>query len=133
MKHFEYRKFNGGYMYGLVEYMNLTDLIQNGILKFCNCGNADKNLLYILGGLELINEKGIERYNEETPSEWYDKHQESVVKHFGSLEAALFFYYWTETLELTEHGGSVYSSWLDDKGEELLELLKEWKATELES
>jgi len=125
MKTYNYTKLDNGYEYEDMHYDGLQDLIQNGILKFCNCGNPHLNLLYILGGFELIYEKGNERYNE--------KYQERVVKHFGSLEAALFFYYWTETLELTEHGGSVYGSWLDDKGEALLEMLREWKATEFES
>jgi hypothetical protein len=99
-----------------------TDLIQNGILGFCACGGPEENLAYILGGLELIDER-----HEAEAAGWDWKAWEAkCVQHFGNIEAAYFFWYWADKERLTEHGGSV-PGWLDERGHHLLGLLREWK------
>lgn len=96
-------------------------LLQTGIFKFCGCGRPEDNLDYILGGLELIAEKPPQGYD--AFSAWFDKHQERVRAHFGSMKAAYFFYYWADKEDLTEHGGSV-PGWLTDKGHDLMLMLR---------
>ena len=108
-------------------YEDAIDLIQTGILGFCGCGRPEDNLLFILGGLELIDEV---HQRKAMPAEefrqWSQDHQERCVKFFGNENAMQFFHYWTDNQGLTEHGGSI-PGWLDDSGEQLLATLREWK------
>jgi hypothetical protein len=108
-----------------VSYETEEDFIQTGILGFCGCGRPEENLLYILGGLEVINDKG--PIDPLAWDAWWELHKERVRTHFGNEDAAYFFYYWADKNRLTEHGGSV-PGWLDEKGSRLLALLRQWKA-----
>lgn len=107
---------------------DLGDAILDG-LNFCHCGMPENNLLYILGGLEIIDEK---RPDDRTQFDaWWDAHTKREAAHFGNQSSAYFFYYWADKEGLTEHGGSV-PGWLSDEGVALLTKLREWKATDWE-
>jgi len=116
-----------------IEYENLEDYIQTGILGFCECGQAENNLLYVLGGLELINAPKVDCWGKDLTKEdsdkWWNDYKERKLAHFGNKPAEYFFFYWTDKQGLTDHGGSV-PGWLNENGYKLLELLKKWKETE---
>jgi len=121
----DYQKPDGGYRFGGGHYDTATDLIQTGMLKFCACGAPEQNLLYVLGGLELIDEDRPDGTLAEF-HKWCKKWEKRRQVHFGSEAAADFFFYWADSQELTEHGSSV-PGWLTNKGKELMTLLREWK------
>lgn len=87
-----------------MSYQDRKQYLQTGILKFCGCGDPDENLEYILKCLKEIEAK-------------------DPVSDNGP--AGLFFCYWADKEGLTEHGGSIYSGCLSDKGKELLKDI-EW-------
>ena len=91
-------------------YPDICDIIHTGILDFCGCGDPKRNLEYILEGLEYIDRK-IE-----------------FIDIFGNDRSRAFFFYWADKEGLTEHGGTVDSSWLTIEGENLMgdiKILKE--------
>lgn len=120
----DYKK-DDGYEYDGCFYQNADDLLQTGMFGFCGCGRPSENLLYVLGGLELIDEPSPNGTREQFNA-WWTGYHERVLKHFGSDEAAYFFYYWADKEELTEHGGGV-PGWLGEKGRNILMMLREWK------
>lgn len=103
------------------------DLLQAGILEFCSCGCPEESLLYVMRGLELINERGPEDRTEWV--DWFKGHQLRTHEHFKTRGAEYFFYYWCDKEELTEHGGSV-PGWLTEKGAALLSLLQDFDNAE---
>ena len=87
------------------EYLtDLEDYIMVDILGFCGCGSPE----IILGGLE--------KYL-------------SVVEEQGYLEDEnyLLYAYVADKARLTDHGLSVYSAWLTEKGKKILQALRENK------
>ena len=114
------------------EYFSHEDCLQIGLFNSCSCGMPEENLRYILGGLELIADRGPDTHgpkaNKEAFDIWWDTHQAAVLKHHGSQGAAYFFYYWADNLNLTEHGGAV-PGWLTEKGQIVLELLRAWNSS----
>ena len=113
------------------EYASHADCLQIGLFDCCGCGMPEENLEYILGGLELIADRGPELHgpsaDQEAWDKWWAQHRDWVVQHHGSMKAAYFFYYWADNLNLTEHGGSV-PGWLTEKGNIVLELLRSWNS-----
>jgi hypothetical protein len=105
-------------------YEDAFGLLQCGILGFCGCGAGEENLLYVLRGLELIDEKGPASHEEWRI--WWDGHNARVKEHFKTSEAQYFFFYWCDKEDFTEHGGSV-PGWLTDKGHNVLAMLREWR------
>ncbi len=127
----EYKTSDDSYNKEGSDYETLESLIQCGFLKFCGCGNPEDNLLYILGGLELLAERwpilGLrDKMNHEEWEVIYNSWFAKNDKYYSNEGAKYFFYYWLDTMSFTEHGGSV-PGWLTDTGEELLQLLKEYK------
>lgn len=92
-------------------YPDAAGLLAVGLLNLCGCGDPESTLLYILGGLELI----------ENPDD-----EDGRRSHFASVGAEYFFYYWCANEGLEEHGGAV-PGWLTDKGHTVLSLLREWR------
>lgn len=104
-------------------YESLNDLLQSGIFKFCGCGRSEDNLQYICNALKHINFRREVYDRKLTSEESWKIIKQDEVKVFGSEDAAYFFYYWSDTQDLTEHGGSV-PGWLSDKGKIILEVLE---------
>lgn len=117
-------KLDNTYYYNNEEYEDLESFIQVGILGMCGCGNVKANLLYVLGGLELIND-WLSKSNKDFKQD-YNDWVIKTEKYHGSVGAAYFFYYWLNDYCFMEHGGSV-PGWFTDNGKELLELLREYK------
>lgn len=99
-------------------------LLQAGILGFCCCGAPEESLLYVLRGLELIDEKspGLDGDFDA----WWGGHKARLDTHFKTEGAMYFFWYWADKEGFSEHGGSVPGG-LTKKGENFLSLLREWR------
>lgn len=81
-------------------YWELLDsALWGGLLGFCCCGDRDQGLKIIKEVLEAVQSR---KFKDEY----------------------LFHYYVFDKLELTEHGFTIYSSWLSPKGELLLSVLQ---------
>ena len=103
---------------------DVESFLQSGILGFCGCGMPEDNLLYVLRGLELIDEKRPDVGG----NAWYVGHRARLTEHFKTSGAEYFFFYWCDKQGFTEHGGSV-PGWLTPDGDTLLALLREWQAS----
>ena len=120
----------GGYIDDAgVHHGDATDLIQVGLLGFCDCGDPKKNLQHVLRGLALIDERGPTGGHSAWDS-WYQEHKARERDVFASDTTALFFYYWATSRDFSEHGGNVLASWLTEDGRRLLGMLREWEATQ---
>lgn len=129
MKLSDFEKEGGGYEYEGAYYEEVEDLLQVGIFGFCACGTAETNLYYILGGLELIADRGPDPFKDRPAWDaWYADYTAREKAHYGTEGARWFFKYWADKENLTEHGSNVSSAWLDEKGHQWLELLREWHA-----
>lgn len=116
-----YKQADGSYkMYTLngdyqgMSYTEPEAFIQEEILKFCGCGCAEDNLMYIRDVLEHINTRYVE------PKITYEQWKENAKKIFSSSGQEYFIYYFLAREGFTEHGGSV-PGWLSVEGSELLE------------
>jgi hypothetical protein len=105
-------------------YDEYEDLLQSGILGFCGCGCPSDNLVYVakimahIDGLHKDVGFSFGKHTEGktiTYDEWKDRGNE-----IGSDESLYFMYYFLDTKEFTEHGGSV-PGWLTDDGREFME------------
>jgi hypothetical protein len=101
----------------------LEELIQADDFGFCCCGCPDENLLYILAGMELIADRPVDL---KVSADFWKEKEKRVLALHGSRGAKWLFYYWLDSKELTEHGGSV-PGWLTDRGRSVLERLRRWK------
>lgn len=86
-----------------VSYQSLTSMICGGLFGFCGCGDNDYEMGKFREVLLAIQERV--RLREE-----YQIYLYLLDKH-----------------EFTEHGSSVFASWLTEKGEALLFLLNKWE------
>lgn len=101
------------------------DFIQGGLLKMCCCGDPNSNLRYIHGALKVIHERS-ESNTFDSPMEEWKARSKAIDDYFPDERSRMFFLYWTDSLNLTEHGSTVNGLWLADKGQQLLALLEEW-------
>jgi len=97
-------------------YDNEEELLQCGVFGFCGCGLPEDNLKYIRDGLHHINNLRLQVHTKKCTFENWKK---DGIEIFGNKSAEYFFYYWADTQELSEHGGSV-PGWLTEKGEQIL-------------
>jgi hypothetical protein len=83
--------------------------------KFCGCGSPETVVKLVRDALAAIKARSDGEFKEDY-----------LVPVLGPLDSPtrLFFLYWLDAVGLTEHGGSVYGSWLTDKGKQVLELLR---------
>jgi hypothetical protein len=81
-------------------------------MKFCGCGNPEDAQDYLRRILAAHKAK----------SDDYKAVERVILAE--PEKAALIIYYLLDAMGLTEHGGSVYGSWLSDKGQRLLEELE---------
>lgn len=87
-----------------IDEYKFINIIQNGILDFCTCGEPKENLIFIKNILHKI---------------FYKKLNSLNIK-----QCDLFVLYYLDEKGFTEHGSSIYYSWLNENGENLLNLLK---------
>ena len=100
----------------------LEDFIQMSVLCFCGCGMPRLALKHLQVALTQVKKR-----NELVPKDtlaFRELEKETSIQ-LGSNTAMWFMWYYLETQDLTEHGGSV-PRWLTQKGKELLEDLDEY-------
>lgn len=84
---------------------------------FCGCGCLDMSIKFVRDILNCYEDREEENL---PPCLNLDKAKEVC----GNDNITDFILHWLDTVELTEHGSSVYGSWLTDKGEALRVYLK---------
>lgn len=87
-----------------ITWEDRSSYLQIEILGLCGCGNPDAVMKYIYDILKRCTKWAEEDY---------------------SNTAVAFLLYWADNKGFTEHGTSIYGSWLLPKGEELLKDI-EW-------
>ena len=87
-------------------YEELWSLIHNGLFDFCCCGDAEYELLKFREVLLSLEER----------KRLSDEYQ--------------IYLYILDKEKFTEHGCSVFGSWLTDRGKALLVLLEMWYVNE---
>lgn len=95
-------------------------------LKFCGCGNPEDELLLMEKVLGIIDVRSEE--NRGSGKTWDARTAELKAVFSGNEDFMRHYLYWLDALGLTEHGGSIYGSWLDSDGYVALELLRANKA-----
>lgn len=78
----------------------------------CGCGDIKGCLAYVLDALTTIDECSVIKDHEEREAK--------LREFFGTDRTALFFLYWADSRELTEHNLDISGSRLNDKGRSLL-------------
>lgn len=105
-------------------YETAEDFYQTKVFGFCGCGHPNGNLEYVRDGLAHIGKERPENMGQEEHSRWFDQWVNEGLEIFGNEKSRYFFFYWCDTNELTEHGGSV-PGWLTEKGKQALSDLRE--------
>lgn len=118
----KFKKEGGYYDEDGVFHEDAESFLQTKILGFCGCGNPELSLKHTQTALrQVYNLKELVWEKKQTFKDW-DAESEKLL---GGEASAYFMWYWLDTKELTEHGGSV-PGWLSTKGYELLEDLDEY-------
>lgn len=92
------------------------------ICNFCGCGCNEKLLRYILKFLECFNYDGEGRMLDK---KLFDKEFSHPLMPDDDMWVAYeFLAKWIDSIGLSEHGASVYSSWLTDEGLACREVLR---------
>lgn len=98
-------KYVDGFYIGIENEMHYGDsfesVLMDRVLGFCCCGNPEIVLLAMSRVLKKF----------------------SNLKHDNTLEEDLIYLYVADRAELMEHGGSVYGSWVTEKGEAFIRLV----------
>ena len=95
-------------------YLYFRALFYYEILGFCGCGSPQM----VLNGVIL---PLLEGFNDGE----YENFDRNYGKNTGYSEAAVeFFLHYLDRLGLTNHGSSVWGSWLEDKGRLWREILR---------
>lgn len=93
---------------------------------FCGCGCLSMSIKFVRDILNC--------YEDDEEEGWYAPHLklDKAKEVCGNDNITDFMLHWLDTEELTEHGGSVYGSWLTEKGKALRDYLKEvvWEEEE---
>lgn len=106
------RKAGGSYELDEVEYETAVDVLHQGVLEFCGCGAPRDNLAWIADGLRIVLDYG-------SPALPYEQWKKKALDWAGNEDSLQFFFYWADSMGLTEHGGCI-PGWLDAPGKGLL-------------
>lgn len=109
-------------------YDTLGELLQEGILGFCGCGNPEQNLLLI----HQLLTKHEDGQKKRSGLPYQEGHvlfcmQEEELKKFAqdNWEGLLrFFWYVMAEKNITNHGGSI-PGWVEDRN--FMDALEKWK------
>lgn len=80
---------------------------------FCGCGCLSMSIKFVRDILNC--------YEEDEEEGWYAPHLilDKAKEVCGNDNITDFILHWLDSVELTEHGSSVYGSWLTNKGKAL--------------
>jgi hypothetical protein len=90
------------------------DDVLSSFLGFCGCGCPEETFKYIASALELIRDN----------TDWDTRHAK-LCELCGGKQAADFMLYFLDSKRMTEHGTSIGGSWIDEKGTQFIEAVKE--------
>jgi|GEM_PF-3495685 len=97
------------------------ELVHGGLLKFCGCGAPEDAMRFLRDMLAHIADDRREAMGFDA---WYKEWTAKESAIYGPPAARWLFLYLLDTAGLAEHGSSVNSCWLTDKGKHILELLR---------
>lgn len=99
-----------------------VEVFLSEICNFCGCGCNDKLLRYILKFLECFNYDGEGKI---LSKELFDKgFSHPLMSDEDMWVSYEFLAKWVDSIGLSDHGTSVYSSWLTDEGLTWREILR---------
>lgn len=102
--------------YGECSWDDMDELVSVGMLGFCGC----------VGDEPIAKARDVMKDLDRTDDNWI-RWDELVARHFGGDEAyGYFVLQYLDRRGLVEHGTSIRSSWLTEKGKECLEAM-EWR------
>lgn len=87
------------------------------VFGFCGCGCLSMSIKFVR---DILNSYEDREEDNLSPYLNFDKAKEVC----GNDNITDFMLHWLDSMELTEHGSSVYGSWLTEKGEALRIYLK---------
>jgi hypothetical protein len=96
-------KTHSGYEKDGCFYEDGLDCISSGFLQFCGCGDPEDSCKLVLKWLKLI-----------------EKDMHNCLKLNSNKSVNQFILYQLTSLDLIEHGGSVYGSRLTDLGKNII-------------
>ena len=96
------------------EHDSLESAVWVGVFGFCSCGNPEYDMRRILRIMQILIDRSLEGF-----AELCDEHNCNQI-----------YLYWLDKEDFTEHGSSIYGSWLTDKGKALYSAL--WDILETE-
>lgn len=106
------------------EWRDAQYFIDQYDLNFCGCGRPNDVLYYLWKALSLVDDlKENVWENKKTHEEW----QADKAKVFSNIGEEYFMWYFLDSNNFTEHGGSV-PGWLTDGGKRLLKELSTYCA-----
>ena len=95
-------------------------------LKWCGCGNPEEALGFMRDVLGIMKARSDEnKLGEPYNGSAHERRTKELDALLGDGPLGLSYRYMLDALGLTEHGGSVYGSWLTDKGKDILALLSD--------
>lgn len=117
---------DGLYVYEGGQYETELKAFYYGVLMFCGCGDPEGELEMLRDVLAYLKAKSDRNFNEPIGLERdYKKEWEEFKALFGGNEDFMRHYlYWLDSLDMTEHGGSVFGCWPTDYGKQVLALFE---------
>lgn len=98
------------------DHNNLGNVLQSGVLGFCNCGCPGANVEFVGQVLSVL-----------ASDDPWDVQNAKLREMAGSEVVHDFVLYVLDDKNLLEHGGSIGGSWLTNKGRAFLAAVEEWK------
>jgi hypothetical protein len=93
-----------------VSYRSVASWVFSQLLGGCGCGQSDE---LAARAVAIIEHLGIE--HEQRQEDFFD-----FMRDEERLSADEVLLHWMASKEITEHGGTVYGSWLSDLGRQVL-------------
>lgn len=96
-------------------------------LGWCGCGSPQEALEFMRDILQIMKNRSDDNQNEPCGTRYEDS---AWAKHTKLLDdklpgaLGLSYFYFLDSVGLTEHGGSIGGSWLTKDGERALEILR---------
>lgn len=106
--------YKSGDREGKLHYDTAEDVIAVGQLNFCGCGSPEAALEHIYKRLRAYEDCREEKIT-------YDERD----KVFLSEGEMYFFLYWADNKGYMDHGTSVWSGWVTEKGKILMEDIRQ--------
>jgi len=123
----EYRGNDGYTDANGIWWEDALSFYHSGVMGFCGCGDPEMTMRYVLKVLLHIDYRKA-KLNHLSDLEWIKanvEYNKVGLELFGSDEAEWFMKYVLDNKGLSEHGCSVNSAWLTQRGREMMEDLTE--------